>query len=304
MDPGPETTMHDHGSPPGHRAGGRTAFVLAGGGSLGAVQVGMLLALTEAGIRPDMVVGASVGAINAAYFAGSPTVEGIHRLADIWLGLRRRDVFPLAPVRGALGALNRRSSLLRSSALRALILRAIPYLDLSEAEIPCHVVATSVLDGEEVQLSSGPVVEALLASTAIPALFPPVLVGGRLLMDGAVGSNAPVSTAVALGATRIIILPTGFTCAASQPPSGAIGLALHSVSLMTARQLRADITRFQGRVSTLAVAPPLCPLRVSAYDFSQARQLIDRTAQATGEWLSSGGLDRSDIPMALRPHSH
>jgi len=296
--------MDDHGSPPRDRAGGSTAFVLAGGGSLGSVQVGMLLALAEAGIRPDMVIGASVGAINAAYFAGSPTVEGVRRLADIWAGLRRRDVFPFAPVRGALGALNRRNSLLRPAALRALILRTIPYHDLSQAEIPCHVVATDVLGGEEIRLSSGAVVEALLASTAIPALFPPVLIGGRLLMDGAVGSNAPVATAVALGASRIIILPTGFTCAAAQPPGGAIGLALHSVSLMTARQLRTDIARFQGRVSSLAVVPPLCPLRVSVYDFSQARLLIDRTARSTSEWLTSGGLERSEVPMALLPHAH
>ena len=78
----------------------KTALVLAGGGSFGAIQAGMLHSLATHGIAADMVVGSSVGALNGAYYAGNPTLEGIEHLEAIWRGLRRRDVFP-SPFRRA-----------------------------------------------------------------------------------------------------------------------------------------------------------------------------------------------------------
>src|SRR5579863_1110376 len=159
---------------------GGTAFVLAGGGSLGAVQVGMLQALVEAGETPDIVVGASVGALNAGFFAGDPTARGVARLAEIWRGLRRRDVFPIT-LRGALQWLRSADALFDSANLRRLIERNLPYRNLKEAAIPVHVVATS-LGGAAVRLSSGPAVEAILASAAIPVVFPSVEIGDTYLM--------------------------------------------------------------------------------------------------------------------------
>src|SRR5258708_5189249 len=151
----------------------RTAFVLAGGGSLGAVEVGMLQALVERGIAPDLVVGASVGAINGAYFAGRPDCAGVESLGAIWRSLRRGDVFPIGLVCGFLGFIGMRSHLLAPDQLRALLERDLPVARLEDAKIPCHVVATDVLSGDEAGLSSGSAVEAVLATTAIPAPFPP-----------------------------------------------------------------------------------------------------------------------------------
>ena len=264
----------------------------------------MLLALTESGIRPDMVIGSSVGAVNAAYYAACPTSDGVRRLAGFWTGLRRPNVFPLAPLRGALGALNRRSSLLLPSALRAVITSAIPYRDLAEAVIPCHVVATDVMSGEAVILSAGDPVEALLASTAVPAIFPPVAIDGRLLMDGAVGNITPVSRIAALGADRILVIPTGFSCTATAPPAGALSMVLHSVSLVTMRQLHTDIVRVNSGPARVVVVPPLCPLNISAYDFSHAGALIERSHRATLEWLAAGGIEQREVPMTLLPHEH
>jgi NTE family protein len=194
--------------------------------------------------------------------------------------------------------------LLRPTALRALIAHAIPYRELSHSVIPCHVVTTDVMSGEEVLHSDGDVIEALLASTAIPAIFPPVALDGRLLMDGAVGNIAPLSTAIALGANRVIVLPTGFSCAATAPPTGALSMAVHSVSLVAMRQLHADICRVNNGTTRVAVVPPLCPLNISAYDFSHAATLIAQSHLATREWLASKGLERDDVPMALLPHGH
>ena len=187
----------------------KTAFVLAGGGSLGAVQVGMLKALTRQGMIPDFVVGASVGALNGAYFAAQPDDAGVKRLERIWSRLHRADIFPLSPFNSLLAILGRRDHLVTSSPLRLLIESELPCEKLEDAKIPCHVVATDVLDGTEVSIATGSLTSALLASAAIPAVFPPVAFEGRRLMDGAIANNTPISTALKLGAERVIVLPTG-----------------------------------------------------------------------------------------------
>jgi NTE family protein len=159
----------------------RTAFVLTGGGSYGAIQVGMLRALTAGGVRPDFLVGWSVGAVNAAYFAGDASNEGVRRLEGLWLRLRRADVFPATWARAFRGVLGRRHRLIDPIPLRRLLERHIPYRRLLEPPIPCHVIATDVRDGSDVRLSAGPVIDALLASAAVPGVFLPVRVGERLL---------------------------------------------------------------------------------------------------------------------------
>ncbi|MGH9783022.1 MAG: patatin-like phospholipase family protein [Terriglobia bacterium] len=284
------------------RSATKTAIVLAGGGSFGAVQVGMLRELVVTGIVPDLVVGSSVGAINGAYFAGVPNAEGVAQLEAIWSGLRRRDVFPFT-WRSLAGLLARRDHLVDPRGLRALLQQRLPYRNLEDATIPVHVVATDVLDGGTVDLSTGPAADAVLASCAIPAAFPPVRIGERRLMDGGVASNTPISVAVELGAERVIVLPTGFACTLESPPRGAIASALHAINLMVARQLVMDLERYRGQAEIITV-PPLCPLSVSPYDFSHAGELIERTADQTRRWLERGGLDRHRTPGALLPHSH
>lgn len=282
------------------RLPGRTAFVLAGGGSFGAVQVGMLQELLARDITPDLVVGASAGAINGAYLAGDPTPEGVKRLEAIWRGLRRRDVFPLG-WRSLNGLLGRRNFMVEPDGLRRLLEAHLPFRDLERAAVPLHVVATDVLGGATVRLSSGPAVEAVLASCAIPAAFPPVQIGGRHLMDGAVASNTPVRSAIELGATRLVVLPTGYACALEAPPTRAIAIMLHAITLLTAHQLVADLEHYGAQVETVTV-PPLCPLSVSPYDFSRAGELIDKAAAQTRRWLDQGGMKKQRIPGALRPH--
>lgn len=277
-----------------------TAFVLAGGGSFGAIQAGMLRALVAHGVRPDFVVGSSVGALNGAYFCGDPTAAGVARLEAIWRGLKRRDVFPLT-LRRLLGMFFESDSLVDSTALHRLIERHLPYAALEQARIPVHIAATEVLGGAPVLLSSGSAAKAVLASCAIPAAFPPVCIAGVHLMDGAIASNTPVITAVELGATRLVVLPTGYACALPEPPTRAIASALHALNLLIAHQLVRDLERLAGQVE-VATVPPLCPLAVSPYDFSRADELIERAALSTHRWLEGGGLGQQRIPAALRPH--
>jgi len=280
----------------------KTAFVFAGGGSLGAVQVGMLRSLVARGVKADMVVGSSVGAMNGAYYAGAPTQEGVEQLAKIWRGLRRRDIFPITP-RALLGLALRRDFLLGSHGLYRLVHTHLPYRNMEDAKLPLHIVATDLLSGEAVVLSQGEAAQAIVASTAIPAAFAPVKFDGLYLADGAITSCTPVKVAVMRGATRLIVLPTGYACARAMPPQGAVANALHALTLLISRQVRGELESLDEAID-FHVAPPLCPLMGSPYDFSQTAELIERAASRTDAWLAEGGLDRREIPHEMNAHKH
>jgi NTE family protein len=266
----------------------KTALVLAGGGSFGVVQVGMLRALCAHGVRPDLVAGSSVGAINGAFYAGDPSANGIERLAGLWRALRRRDVFPIS-LRRLLGALVSSDALFSPCALHKLLVRHLPHALLDDSVIPMHVVATDLLTGAPVRVSAGAAVEAVLASCAIPAIYPPVRIGGRQLVDGAVACNTPIRIAVELGATRLILLPTAFACPHAAPPRGAFASAFHAMDLVVMQQLAQD-TELYARRAQIITVPPICPLAVPRYDFSRAGELIDIATHSTERWLEQGGL--------------
>jgi NTE family protein len=281
-----------------------TAFVLSGGGSHGAVQVGMLQALAERGVTPDLLVGTSAGAINAAYVAGRGTSrESLGVLADTWARLRRRDVFPISPGRHVLALTGARESMFSADGVRRLVGRHLPYRLLEDASIPVHVAATDLLSGQEVLLTTGDALSAVLASAAIPGLFPAVPRDGLVLVDGALANNAAISQAVALGADRVFVLPTGVACLLTQPPAGPIAAAMQALSLLTQQRLIHDVTTYADRAE-LHVLPPLCPLGISSADFSHGRELVERARYATGSWLDDGR-DRLVHPESfLSLHHH
>jgi NTE family protein len=278
------------------------AFVLAGGGSLGAVQVGMLHSLAAHGVTADMVVGSSVGALNGAYYCGNPTFEGVQQLEKIWRNLRRSDVFPVT-WRTLFGFLRRRDFLVASDALCELVEKHLPYRNLEEAKIPIHIVTTDILTGKTAVLSQGRASQAILASTAIPAAFAPVQFETKYLADGALSSNTPAKVAVNLGARHIIILPTGYACAREKPPTGAIANALHALTLLIATQLLSELGGLDPAVDYF-VLPPLCPLDVSPYDFSHTEELIERAIESTDSWIAQGGLEHPRVYAQLSLHEH
>jgi NTE family protein len=289
---------------PGSKHAGpvKTAFVFAGGGSFGAIQVGMMHSLAAHGISVDMVVGSSVGALNGAYFAGNPTLEGVLQLETIWRGLQRHDVFPVT-WRTLLGFVWRRDFLIPHDGIRKLIEDHIPFRNLEDAQLPIHIVATDIISGDSVVLSEGSTSDAIVASTAIPGAFAPVRYKDFYLADGAISSNTPIRIAVAKGARRLIILPTGYACAMHTPPSGAVANALHALTLLIARQLVSELEGLDPSIEYFVV-PPLCPLVGSPYDFSRTADHIERAIQSTDAWLAQSGLEQTGIPDAMRPHSH
>ncbi|MCA1676151.1 MAG: patatin-like phospholipase family protein [Actinobacteria bacterium] len=281
-----------------------TAYVLSGGASLGAVQVGMLAALDEQGVRPDLVVGSSVGALNGAWIAGRPAGAGVGELGRVWRSLTRNTVFPLHPLRGLFGFLGARDHLVPNRGIRRLLSEHLQFRLLEQARVPLHIVATDVLTGQDVRLSRGDAVEAILASSAVPGVLPPVRINARSLMDGGV-NNTPISHAVDLGADVIWVLASGIPCARARPPSSALGMALHAVTLLIHQRLAADVARYESVVE-LRVVPPLCPAPVSLSDFSRAGELIDRAYQTTRDWLAAGrpGAGRSQAVLLRLPDHH
>jgi len=278
------------------------AFVLAGGASLGAIQVGMLRALYERGIAPDVIVGTSAGALNGAFVASRPQIpETADALGAIWRELRRGQVFPINLITGLLGFLGARDHLVPDSSLRRLISRHVERRELGAMPIPLHVVAVDVVTGEELRLSDGPVLDAVLASAAVPGVLPPVAWGDRTLMDGGVANNTPISHAVELGAGRVYVLPTGHACALEEPPSGALGMALHAISLLTQRRLIDDIERHRADTH-LIVLPPPCPLTIQPVDFSHPDELIERALHDARDFLDGGGEERPAIRMHMHRH--
>ena len=153
-------------------------------------------------------MGTSVGAVNGAFIASRPfTSATTDELAAMWRRLGRGQVFPLNP-----------------------LTEHIEVARLEQTAVPFHVITTDVLTGSEVRLSRGPALDAVMASAAIPGVFPPVDWGDRHLMDGGIANHAPISDALELGAERIYLLSTGIASDLTEPPHGALGMLLHSMS--------------------------------------------------------------------------
>jgi NTE family protein len=283
------------------------AFVLSGGASLGAIQVGMLEALFERGIAPDLIVGASVGAINGAFIAArEPTPETAHALGDIWRGVRRGAIFPLNPLTGLIGFIGRSSHLVPAGNLRRLIVRHAAIERLEDSPVPLHLIVTDVLSGQDLRVSRGPAVDGVMASAAIPSVFAPVQFEGRLLMDGGVSDNTPISHAVALGANEIYVLPTGIACDLATAPRGALAMLLHALTILTQQRLHLEIELYRDRAQ-LVVLPPPCPQPVQPIDFSHGAELIEQALQDGRTFLDSldgSARDSTGPAKRLLPHTH
>ncbi len=262
-----------------------TAFVLSGGGNLGPIQVGMLRSLFAADIRPDLIVGTSVGAVNGGWLAGRGSGADLDQLADVWRNLRRSDVFPTNFLGGLRGFIGHADHLVSPAGLRRILKRELTIEHLEDARIPLYVVATDITSGHDHLLSSGDAIDAICASAAIPGVFPSVIIDGLHLVDGGVVNNCPISHAMSLGATKIWVLPCGYACSLAQAPRSALASALQAVSLLIQQRLRHDAERYATQIE-LHIVPTLCPIKVSPTDFSQADRLIQEAAALTAAWLT------------------
>jgi NTE family protein len=276
-----------------------TAFVFSGGASLGALQAGMLRALYERRITADLLVGTSVGALNAGFVASRPQTETTAvELGRIWRSIQREDVFPVSMRALVGGVCRQRDHLVPARALRRLLGRYIEFEDLADSPVPVHVVAFDALAGAEVRLDRGPALDAIAASASIPGVFPPVVIGGQRLIDGGVANNTPISHAVELGAERIYVLPTQTgPRRIVEVPRGAIDAALYAVSLLVDHRFAADVARYSGEVE-LVVLPAPNRARIKPTDFDHSSRLIGDALAGARELLGATGADELDFGVA------
>jgi NTE family protein len=245
----------------------------------------MVDALFEAGIRPDFIVGTSAGALNGAWLAVHPNPDGVAELRDLWLSVDRREIFPFSPLQIMRGLFGRRDHVVSAKKLTSWLARRAPLSRLEHARIPLHVMATDLATGAAVMLSSGKALDALLASTAIPGIFPPIELDGRLLVDGGIAADTPISQAVELGADTVYVLPT----VGIQPdarPSSAPAVALQALSHLLGYAADNEIAANAGRCA-LYVAPALAVRDISPFDFSHSQELIEAALASTRTWLAS-----------------
>jgi NTE family protein len=283
--------------PAGNRPGqaDTVAFVFQGGGSLTAPQVGMLRALCDTGLTPDLVLGSSAGAINAVAFATDPGPAGLDRLEAVWTSLRRRHVAPLSAPTLLAAVAGRGDGLVPNSGLRGLLASAAIARTLEGTSIPVHVVATDLASGAAVVFSDGETTEALLASCAFPGLYPPVRVGGRLLVDGGVSADVPVLQAEALGATVTYVLPAAVCDVAQSLPRGPLPLAYHALGQVLGAAARGDLAAARGPVRIL---PAPSSRAASPVDFRDTSRLIDEGYRLASDWLAANRTSADDVSGA------
>ena len=196
-----------------------TAYVLGGGGVLGSSEVGMVRALADSGIRPDLVLGTSIGALNGAFIAADPGPEGAERLAAVWEAVVREGVFLDNPMRQAARIAKYRTHLLSNAPLRHIIERYLPVSRFEELEVEFQCVAACIEDASGRWFTEGDLTDPVVASCSVPGLFPPVRIGEQHYLDGGLVHSIPVGRALALGATRIFVLQVGRVEQPLKPPS-------------------------------------------------------------------------------------
>ena len=269
----------------------RLALVLSGGGASGIVQVPFLEELIRRGIRPDLIVGSSVGAVNGAFLAFHP--NNIEGLAELWMALRDNRLWHKNLIRIGRRLLTRGTSLYSNRFLRDLFQQHIAVDRMAAAEIPLFLVTTSLSSGRKHVIARGQLLEAVMASIALPGLFPPVRLGSDWCVDGGLSSGLDLETAILNGASRTLAVDLGVHPSPYQP-RGLVDLLARSMEIAVQERTKSEIDQFGSMVPTVIWRPGLRAesfgsfhdveeLYAAAKDLAPA--MIDQAIGSNGEWI-------------------
>lgn len=263
--------------------GPRTAFVLSGGGNQGVAQVGMLRALVERDIVPDVVVGTSAGAINGAAVAADPSLEGIDLLAEVWRSLHGDQIFPGGRLSRAWNVVRRGTHLFSNDGLRQVI-EMLPTQRFEDLAVPLRIVTCDFETGEEVVLAAGPLTPAILASAALPGVFPPVEHGGRVYIDGGVVNNVPLRHALMGPVDRIFVLNvTGGVN--DQPPRTPLDVTLRAFAIARNRRYELERQVAPGDIEIVELPRPVDGRAI--FDFTGGDTIIDEAYVLASQFLDT-----------------
>lgn len=280
----------------------RLALVLSGGGASGIVQVPFLEELIRRNIRPDLIVGSSVGAVNGAFLAFHP--DGIKGLADLWIALRNTRLWHRNILRITRNLLTRGTSVYSNRFLRDLLKPHVTIDEIAAAEIPLYLVTTSLSNGHKRILSRGQLLSGVMASIALPGLFPPVHFDGDWCVDGGLSSGLDLETAVLQGATHTIAVDLGVHPSPYQP-RGLVDLLARSMEIAVQERTKAEIDQFGSLLPTVIWRPGLRAESFGSFHdvhklYGEAKELapvmIDQALNRQGEWVP--GIYEGVVPVA------
>lgn len=278
------------------------AFVLSGGASLGAIQVGMLKALRTAGITPDLIVGTSAGALNGAAIANHGLTKGVRVLEDLWYRLTREDVFPGGRMAQMRQLLATRISLFPNNKLTELICSTLTVDRFEALSLPFAALATDLLTFQGALFNSGLLQPALLASTAIPGIYPPVEINGAHYIDGALTAHIPLVPALKMGAASLVVLDAGEICHRSTLPHNIADMVFSSLTVALRQRVRVEAPAIAKKHPVLYLPTP-CPINDASLNFNQSRLLM-----AQAEEMATAFLATAPVPtpgnMCGSPHFH
>jgi NTE family protein len=259
------------------------AFVLGGGGSLGAIQVGMLAALADAGVRPDLVIGTSVGSLNGAMVAHDPD-GAVDRLLALWPRVTKETIFPGRPWTQLRTVRDAKTYLYSNDAFIDFLRAELPVSTIEELRLPYGAVACDVETGEPVVLRSGLLTTALLASAAIPGVFPSVWHNGRILYDGGLVANVPVREALDMGAASMVVLDCLFPGHSPTPPDTMGEVIALATMIASRRQAVSDLGYVTDRLPVVYLPGPDLR-RLSPLDFTHTATLLEGARAASTAFL-------------------
>ena len=254
----------------------------------------MLKALLEGGITPDLVVGTSIGALNGAAIAARPSLDTVGRLREIWLGLDDDRIFGGSIFAGAANLVRSRTHLHSNKPLRTMIEKLLPAATFEELAVPFQCVAASIERAAEHWFSEGPLVDAILASAAVPAVLPPVRIDGEHFIDGGIVNSIPISRAVELGANEIYVLQVGRVESPLEPPRTPLQVGLVAFEIARRHRFARDLATLPDgvRAHVLPTGEPKAPkiTQLNYRDFRAIARRIDRAHEATVGYLENAGL--------------
>lgn len=259
-------------------------FVLGGGGSLGAVQVGMLQALMEQGVTPDLVIGTSVGSLNGAVIASDPT-SAANRLSHAWAHVTREQIFPGGLLAQARTLQRSKNHLFPNTGLARLVTDLLGVTTVfDDLAIPFSAVTMDMASTRPYILDAGPLLPALLASAAIPGIFPPVVHDGRRLCDGGLMANVPLRQALAAGAQSLVVLDCTFPGHLLPPPDSLAETLLYTAMVTMRSQAVLEAPSAGASVPVVYLpGPEAC--RCSPFNFNSTEVLIEGAYEATRSFL-------------------
>jgi NTE family protein len=278
------------------------AFVLSGGGPLGALQVGAMRAMLDHGIGPELVVGTSVGALNAAFIAFDPTRAGAVKLESMWRTLANEDLFPTSRLKAPWTKfLMRGDRVFENTGIERLVIDGLGDVIFEDAHIPLGVVGADLETGEERIFTSGAVLPALLASTALPGVYAPVTIDGRRYIDGGVANNVPVAPALAMGASTVYVLDTTAVNHRRRDLIRPLDHLMHAFTLSRGSRFRVELPFLQTHARVIPIPVPRLDFHVPLASLGYSARLIEISYEAADRFFTGPSTD--EFPPRLTSQS-